>query len=860
MKTRPQWILVRIVPRPGSTPGAVGKTDKLPVDHRTLQQYVAGSNWQNDPAAWTTYDAAQFLVSTLGPRYGVGFLFTPHDGFFFLDIDDCLVQGPNGTATGWSQTALDVLARLPGAAVEVSQSGKGLHVFGSYRGLPPAHGCKNIPLGLELYTESRFALVTDDRTVGDCRTDCTEALQGVAATLFPSATAADTPTTWTTEPVPEYTGPADDQELISRALGAKQAAGAVFGGRASFTDLWTANTDVLATAYPDPGGTRSYDASSADAALAQHLAFWTGKNCERMDRLIRMSALVRDKYSREDYLTRTILGAVAKQTTVYSVPGPSADAPATGLKGTDLQVGWAARVRADAIAQCPEAEQIFLMQTSAAWWLENRDKTPQALATMLTPIGSATARPTDGPAYTTGYQLLGPEAQVEHFRGCVYVTDLHRIFLPDGQLVKPEQFNALFGGYEYPISSNGKRKPTTKAWEAFTESQLVKYPVAESVCFQPNHEPGEIVNRDGRPLVNVYVPVITGRRKGDASRFYDLLNRILPNADDRTIALSYLAALVQYKGTKFQWAPLFQGVEGNGKTFLTRCAAAAIGEKYVHMPPADQINEKHNSWLFNKILIGVEDIYIPEQKREIWEILKPMITGERLSCRDMGVAQVMRDNCANFIFNSNHKDAVRKTENDRRLAIFYTAQQRPSDLARDGLDGDFFPSLYNWARSGGYEIVHDVLATYQIPDALNPASDMHRAPRTSTTVDAIQASLGSVEQQILEAIDEGRPGFAGGWISSSAVDRLLKDIRRDSIPINKRRDLLRDLGYDWHPSLRNGRVNNPVMPDGGKPRLFVKKGHLALNIQSPAEVAAAYQKAQGAVVGLAGAVFGTGTV
>ena len=846
--TRPQWILVRLVPKPD------GKTDKFPIDHRTLRVFEKGTDWQNDPVAWTDYNTTRFLADQCGDGYGVGFLFTPNDPLFFLDIDDCL------TDTGWSATALTVLTALPGAAVEVSQSGKGLHVFGSYSGLPPAHGCKNIALGLELYTESRFAMITGDRATGDARTDCTDRLRSVIDQWFPPSAGPSTPTTWTTEPVPEYTGPADDQELINRMLSSKQTAGAAFGGRASVTDLWNANTDALAIAYPDPGGTRAYDASSADRALAQHLAFWTGRNAERIRRLMDGSALRRDKWDREDYLIRTITGAVAAQTTVYSVPGPAAptDEPAA-LRGTQKQVTWALQIKANKLAEYPAGAEIFETIDDASWWVNNREKTGEQLAGMLTPIESPTTRPTDGPAFTVGHQILGPEQQIEHFHGCVYVQDQHRVFVPSGALLKPDQFNSTFGGYEFTISSNGKKKPTTKAWEAFNESQLVKYPLAESTCFKPTIMPGEIVNRDGQALVNVYTPVITGRKRGDATPFFDLLLRILPHVDDRAIALAYLAAIVQHKGVKFQWAPLFQGVEGNGKTFLTRCVAAAIGDKYFHSPRADEIGEKYNDWLFNKILIGVEDIYIIEQKRELIEILKPMITSERYVCRAMQASQIMRDLCCNFIFNSNHKDAVRKTENDRRLAVFYTAQQKKSDIDRDGMGGSYFPDLYNWARAGGDEIIHDVLMTHSIPDALNPAGDMHRAPRTSSTIEAVAASLGGVEQQILEAVDEGKPGFAGGWISSSALDALLRSMRRDnSIPINKRRELLNDLGYDYHPALRGGRVNNPVLPDGGKPRLFVKRGHLACNITVPAEVAAAYSKAQGAVVGgtNAAAVFG----
>ncbi len=121
----PQFILYRLTPRAG------GKTQKMPIDYRTGQPFAAGSNWQQDPEAMTTFENAKAAAK---PGYKVGFLFTPRDPFFFLDIDNCLVDG------AWSPEAMNVLRALPGAAVEVSQSGTGLHIFGTYRGVPPAHG------------------------------------------------------------------------------------------------------------------------------------------------------------------------------------------------------------------------------------------------------------------------------------------------------------------------------------------------------------------------------------------------------------------------------------------------------------------------------------------------------------------------------------------------------------------------------------------------------------------------------------------------------------------------------------------------------------------------------------------------
>jgi hypothetical protein len=197
------------------------------------------------------------------------------------------------------------------------------------------------------------------------------------------------------------------------------------------------------------------------------------------------------------------------------------------------------------------------------------------------------------------------------------------------------------------------------------------------------------------------------------------------------------------------------------------------------------------------------------------------------------------------MINSNHKDGYRKHKNDRRIAPFFTAQQSAEDIADWGMDGEYFPRLYAWAKGGGFAIINEYLQTYAIPDEFNPATSCQRAPTTTSTEEAVAAGLGGAEQEILEAIAQGMPGFAGGWISSSALQKLLEEHgRARSVPINKRRDMLVRLGYDWHPGLVDGRVNNPVAPDGNKPVLFAKIGHEVTRIIGAAEIAKAYSAAQ----------------
>lgn len=852
-----QFILCKYVPSQKEP----GKFEKYPVDHRTLQVFAKGSNWQEDPTAWTSAEEAIRLAGLCGDTYGIGFFFTAADPFFFLDIDRCLQ--PDNT---WSPLALQLLGYCPGAAVSVSSSGRGLHVFGKM----PAnldHGNRNQALDLELYTEKRFVALSANGANGSAATVCDWFPQLVANYLPPKATQKGVE--WTEEPVDGYTGPEDDDELIERACASRSAAGA-FGAGASFLQLWEGDEEALASAYPDGSG---YNGSQADAALAQHLAFWTGNDCERILRIMWRSGLVRDKWEREDYLHRTILNAVGMQETVYSTR-PDADTTtvdeygAARLKASsDAQRQFAESIRAERFAEFKAAGlpgdmlQALAQQTDPKLWLDHRDKSGEQLAAMITPVSQAAPPKLSdslSPEVREGFQYLGATQQIDYFNGCVYVQSLHKVFTPDGALLKSEQFNATYGGYTFQMDSSGG-KTTRKAWDAFTESQLVRYPKAAATCFRPDVEPGAIIYEEGDALVNTYKPVATPRVKGDPTPFLKHVEKILPDPGDRAIILAYMAACIQHKGVKFQWAPLLQGAEGNGKTLLTRCVAFAVGQRYTHQPPANEISEKFNEWLFNKLFIGIEDVYVPEHKREIIEILKPMITNDRLAMRAMQQSQVMGDNRANFMLNSNHKDAIRKTRTDRRFSVFYTAQQTEQDLVRDGMNGTYFPALYDWLKgrneyaslgeNHGYAVVADYLAEYAIPEELNPATRCHRAPQTSTTEEAISQSMGGVEQEILEAVAEDRPGFAGGWISSVAVERLLQSIRAArSIPHNKRRELLQSLGYDYHPALRDGRTNISIpLDDNKKPRLFIRDGHIHANITSANEAARLYQEAQGAI-------------
>ena len=113
-----QFIVWRLEPRPNE------RAAKIPVFHAT------GANADaHNPSNQTDFVTASAAAARLGMGYEVGFVFTEHDPFFFLDLDECR------EGDGWNPLAKWACEAFPGAAVEVSQSGKGLHIIGTATGI-----------------------------------------------------------------------------------------------------------------------------------------------------------------------------------------------------------------------------------------------------------------------------------------------------------------------------------------------------------------------------------------------------------------------------------------------------------------------------------------------------------------------------------------------------------------------------------------------------------------------------------------------------------------------------------------------------------------------------------------------------
>lgn len=393
-------------------------------------------------------------------------------------------------------------------------------------------------------------------------------------------------------------------------------------------------------------------------------------------------------------------------------------------------------------------------------------------------------------------RYLARDQQDEYFAGCVYIRDSERILVPDGSLLKSTQFRDHFGGKEFQVDWQAPKMTVFDAYQAFTQNRIAPFPKVHGSIFRPALEFGDIVTIGEKQFVNVFKPPVIRTVKGDPSPFLNHIAKMFPNERDQQILLSWMARAIRpdHRGQKIMWSPVIQGTEGSGKTPIMIVLEYGIGEQYYHVPNAQDLMNKFNSYIDGKLIIAVDEVQT-DSKRELLETLKPLITNPRAEVQNKGADKRMADNATNWIFFTNFKNAIPVTVNSRRYAVMFSKLQHKDDLIAAGMgpDSPYFKTLFGWLEGDGCAIV----VNYLMNDFVIPAdlAEAMTAPKTSSHDEAILESDGPIKSAIREAIDEGRPGFRGGYISSAAANKLLKEmeIKKVSPPTLTR--IIEAMGY-----------------------------------------------------------------
>lgn len=272
---------------------------------RTKVPYVpSGRNAEtDDPGTWCTFDDAKAAFEH-GGFDGIGYVFAKSDPYVGIDLDACIDE--TGAIMPWAAAIVAAFASY----TEVSPSGTGVKIWA--RGSLPAgivgkgtgtrrhtlDGVK-LPTGcaIEMYQHGRYFAMTGQQWPGT-QTGISDANDQVHP-LWTRITkrAENKGKSNSVENVPPSssndTHRPTDADIIAKLQAGKQAD--------KFKALWNGDT----SGYSD-------DHSSADQALCNLLAFYSGPDRSRIDALFRQSGLLRDKWTeREDYRSTTIGNAIS---------------------------------------------------------------------------------------------------------------------------------------------------------------------------------------------------------------------------------------------------------------------------------------------------------------------------------------------------------------------------------------------------------------------------------------------------------------------------------------------------------------------------------------------------------------------
>jgi len=257
MKEFPQWVLWKAIEREG-------KLTKIPFQPNGKKAKVS------DAATYSSFENVE-LAFEKGGFDGIGFVLTEGDPFVIVDLDNENMDNPSNLARLISNMSYS----------EVSPSGNGIHVV--FKGKLPENA-NNRRDNIEMYEKDRYMTFT-----GNVYKEM--AILGNNNVI---------------------------RNIVTKYLGFNKTRTINQGKRNN-----TSDQGVLTKMFKSKnGGTISKlfygelscgDHSADDMTLCNHLAYWTNGDAEQMDRLFRESALMRDKWERDDYRNNTIQLAISSR-------------------------------------------------------------------------------------------------------------------------------------------------------------------------------------------------------------------------------------------------------------------------------------------------------------------------------------------------------------------------------------------------------------------------------------------------------------------------------------------------------------------------------------------------------------------
>jgi hypothetical protein len=273
----------------------------------------------------------------------------------------------------------------------------------------------------------------------------------------------------------------------------------------------------------------------------------------------------------------------------------------------------------------------------------------------------------DGAALTTSQQ----ELHNANDRFAFINTPVGILSIDDRQLLTRANFNLLLANEKIAVPTSGgvKLVPLAEEWLEWphrrTHPRIVYEPLQPFVL-----EDGSF-NRYAPPKITPREPT-----KRELELYKKLRDFLFHRSPEVIPWFEGWAAYAMITGRKLIHAVIVQGgTKGTGKSLLGRLIEGCYGHNGALLS-AEQLSQPFNAWAVDKQFI-VGDEILGDERRKGMDLLKNLITQEAIEINTKYAPQYVVDSHANFFFTSNHPDAIRLDDDERRFLVIGVGHETP---------------------------------------------------------------------------------------------------------------------------------------------------------------------------------------
>lgn len=297
---------------------------------------------------------------------------------------------------------------------------------------------------------------------------------------------------------------------------------------------------------------------------------------------------------------------------------------------------------------------------------------------------------------------------------------------------------------ERRLLGNGevKAEPTSAA------AYWLKWPLrleASKLTYAPGQGQLAPVKGEARPAFNIWTGWGAVPEAGNHQPFIDLVDHIFTDAEPgaKEWFLQWCAYPLQYPGMKLFSSCLIHGIKhGTGKSLIGVTLGRIYGENYTEINQKS-LHKDFNGWAEAKQFVMGDDV-TGSDKREDNDILKKLITQEKLTVNIKFVPEYTVPDCINYFFTSNQPDAFFLEDDDRRSFIH--------EVTVGPLPEDFYTEYRLWLDTEGPGAVFDYLLKLDL-SGFNPAGRAFGTAAKERMVNNVRSDLASWTRQLMETPD-----------------------------------------------------------------------------------------------------------